>query len=435
MSEITHSRVLKIALPIMLANMTIPLQGVVDTAVIGRIPSATPIAAVAVGAILLSALFWVFGFLRMGTAGLTAQAVGSGDREEVSALLSRALLVGAVGGLCLIPLMPLVVTVGFAWSPASDDVKALAAEYMWIRIWAAPAAVAIFGMNGWLGAQEKTRSMLALQCWMVAVNVTLSITLVIGFKMGVRGVALATFVADISGVVLGLWLCRSAFATPAWRDRARVFDAARLKVMALVNGDILIRSLLLESVFVSFVFYYSAQFGDVTLAATHVLLHFLTVMAYALDGFAFAAESLVGQAFGARVLGALRRSIKLTALWGLVSNLVFALVYLLAGGLIIEMLTTEPNVRAEARRFLPWLIIAPILGLPAWMLDGVFIGATRTQDMRNMMVISTAVFFAAITVLIPLYGPHGMWAALMLSFLARGLTLGLRYPALERAMA
>tara|TARA_R100000789_G_scaffold14655_6_gene18162 strand:+ start:11369 stop:12706 length:1338 start_codon:yes stop_codon:yes gene_type:complete len=431
---ITHARVLRIAVPIVLANMTVPLQGVADTAVIGQIPDATPLAAVAVGAALLSTLLWVFGFLRMGTAGMTAQAHGAGNRAEVAALLTRALMIGGAGGLLLIPLMGPIADLGFAYSPATDDVKSLARDYMDIRILSAPAAVAIFGINGWLGAQERTRAMLVLQIWIVSLNVALNLLFVVGWDLGIPGLAWATVCADWTGFALGLWLCRGAFANPAWRDWPRVFDRARLRVMAMVNSDILLRSLMLEAVLLSFIFYYSAGFGVAVLAASHVLLHFIQIMAYALDGFAFAAEAMVGQAFGARALDRLRRAVWLTSLWGFLSNFAFALAFALLGGLIIDGMTKDPEVQQAARRFLPWIVLAPVLGLPAWMLDGIFIGATRTRDMRNMMAISVGIYFVAATLLIPLWGPHGMWAALMIAFIARGVTLGLRYPSLERAM-
>ena len=275
--------------------------------------------------------------------------------------------------------------------------------------------------------------MLVLQLWLVAVNVGLNVLFVTGFDMGVEGVAWATFVADWTGLVLGLWLCRSAFANPAWRDWPRVFDRARLRHMAAVNTDILIRSLLLEAIMLSFIFYYSAGFGVVTLAASQVLLHFIEVMAYALDGFAFAAEALVGQAFGARAVVALRRAVRLTALWGFLSNLVFALGFALLGSTIIDAMTKDPEVQQTARIYLPWIVATPILGLPAWILDGIFIGATRTRDMRNMMAISVAVYFIGVTLMVPVWGPHGLWAALMIAYVTRAATLALRYPALERA--
>lgn len=432
-SAITHARVLRIALPIVLSNLTVPLQGVADTAVIGQIPEAAPIAAVAVGAALITAILWIFGFLRMGTAGMTAQARGAGRSGEVAALLTRALMIGGAGGLLLIPLLSPIAAFGFSVSPADDEVKALAAGYMDIRILSAPAAVAIYGINGWLGALEKTRAMLVLQICIVSVNIACNASFVLGLGWGVNGVATATVISDWTGLALGLFLCRAAFRNPAWRDWPRVFDRARLRHMAVVNTDILIRSLFLQAIMLSFIFYYSATFGVVVLAASQVLLHFIEIMAFALDGFAFAAEALVGQAFGARSLAALRRAAMVTSLWGFVTNFVFALGFWLLGGPIIDAMTKDPEVQEAARRFLPWIVATPVLGLPSWMLDGIFIGATRTRDMRNMAIVATLIYFAAAEALIPLWGAHGLWAAMMVGYVARAVTLALRYRALERA--
>lgn len=431
--SITHARVLGIAVPIVISNMTVPLQGIADTAVIGQIPDATPIAAVAVGAALITSLLWIFGFIRMGTAGMTAQAQGAGNRAEVAALLTRALLIGGAGGLLMIPLLGPISVLGFSVSPATEEVKSLASGYMDIRILSAPAAVAVYGINGWLGALERTRSMLILQLWIVSLNIALNALFVIGLDWGVEGVATATVISDWTGLVLGLWLCRKAFRNPAWRDWPRVFDRARLRHMAVVNTDILLRSLMLQTITLSFIFYYSAGFGVVTLAASQVLLHFIEVMAYALDGFAFAAESLVGQAFGAKAVGQLRRAVRLTSLWGFLSNLLFALGFALFGGVIIDAMTKDPEVQQVARLYLPWIVATPLLGLPSWMLDGIFIGATRTRDMRNMMAVSAGVYFVAVTALIPVWGGHGLWAALMIAYVTRAVLLALRYPALERA--
>lgn len=219
---------------------------------------------------------------------------------------------------------------------------------------------------------------------------------------------------------------------PAWRDRARVFDRAALLNMATVNRDILLRSLMLQVIFVSFLLK-GGDFGDVTLAANQVLMQFLNITAYAMDGFAFAAEALVAQAFGARDRARLRRAAVVTAQWALVSNALLALVFALMGGTIIDVMTTAPEVQDAARNYLPYMVAAPILGIGAWMFDGIFIGATRGADMRNMMAVSLLAYILAAIVLIPALGNHGLWIALLISFVARGVTLGLRYPALERA--
>ncbi|MBC58553.1 MAG: MATE family efflux transporter [Confluentimicrobium sp.] len=427
---LTHRRVLKIALPIVLSNATVPILGAVDTGVVGQLGLAAPIGAVGIGAITITALYWILGFLRMGTTGLTSQAQGAGDSAEVAAMLSRALMIGVAAGVVLILLQAPLFWGAFRLSPASPEVETMARSYMRIRVWSAPAAISIYGLTGWLIALERTRAVLAIQLLMNGMNILLDLWFVLGLGWGVEGVATATFLAEWSGAAMGLWLCREAFRGSAWKDWPRVFDRARLTHMMRVNTDILIRSLLLQAVFVSFLFF-GADFGDVTLAANQILVQFLEITAYALDGFAFAAEALVGQALGARARMSLRRGALLTSFWGLVCVIGLAIAFALFGGRIIDIMTTAPEVRTEARAYLVYMVAAPLLGLAAWMLDGVFIGATKTADMRNMMIVSFVIYGIAVAVLMPLYGNHGLWMALLISLVARGVTLALRYPALE----
>lgn len=427
---LTHRRVLAIALPIVLSNATVPILGVVDTAVVGQLGEAAPIGAVGIGAIILSSVYWIFGFLRMGTTGLTSQASGAGDGDEVDALLSRALLIGITAGVVMIALQMFIIRGAFWISPASAEVESLAREYMVIRIWSAPATIALYGITGWLIAQERTRAVLVIQVGMNGANILLSYYMGLELGWGIEGVAWATFIAEWGGLVLGLWFCRAAFAGTAWRSVARVFDVVRLKHMAGVNSDILIRSVLLQAIFVSFLFF-GADFGDVPLAANQILMQFLQVTAYALDGFAFSAEALVGKALGAKARSALRRSAILSSLWGGIVCIGLALCFALFGGAIIDVMTTAPEVREMARIYLPYMVAAPIVGVAAWMLDGIFIGATRTKDMRNMMLISAVIYFATVIPLMALFGNHGLWIGLLLNFVVRGVTLGWKYPALE----
>jgi MATE family multidrug resistance protein len=430
--EITHRRILAIALPIVLSNATVPLLGVVDTGVIGQLGDPVPIGAVGIGAVIIAAVYWVFGFLRMGTTGMTSQALGAEDQGEADALLSRALMIGFAAGAAIIVLQPVIFATAFRLSPASSEVEALARTYVYVRVWSAPAAIALFGITGWLIASERTKAVLVLQVFMNGLNILLSIGFVMGLNWGVAGVAWASFAAEWLGLFVGLWLCRGAFARPFWRDLPRVLDKARLISMAAVNRDIFLRSLMLQSIFVSFLLF-GADLGDVPLAANQVLLQFLYLTAYALDGFAFAAETLVGNAMGARNKARLRRAAVLNSVWGAGIMVFFSIGVAIFGATAIDLMTTSEEVRVAAKVYLPWLVAAPVLGVASWMLDGIFIGATRTADMRNMMVISTVIYFVAVWVLAPSFGNHGLWGALILSFVARGVTLGLRYPALERA--
>jgi MATE family multidrug resistance protein len=393
---------------------------------------AVPIGAVGLGAVILTTLFWLFGFLRMGTTGLTAQAHGAGRPDEVAAMLTRALLIAAVAGVALIALQVPLFWAAFQIAPASDQVEVLARDYLAIRIWGAPFAISVYAFTGWLIALERARAVLVLQVVMNGVNIGLDLWFVLGLDLGVEGVAIATLLAELSGAALGLWLCRDIFRTPAWRDRARVLDGPTLRNMAVVNTDILLRSLFILTIFTSFPFYGSGL-SDTELAANQVLLQFLHVSAYAMDGIAFGAEAFVGQALGARNRAAVRRASVMSSQWGAGMSCVLSLGFLLVGGWGIDVMTTAHDVRQVARDFMPYMVLTPLLGWPAWMLDGIFIGATRTADMRNMMILSAAIYFAAVYALMPGLGNHGLWAALLISFVARGATLALRYPALERS--
>ncbi len=431
---ITHKRILKIALPVVLSNATVPILGAVDVGVVGQLGEAAPIGAVAMGAIILSSVYWIFGFLRMGTAGLVGQAVGAGDQAEVSANLTRAMLIALAGGLLLILMQPLIFAGAFALSPASAEVEELAKAYLSIRIWTAPAAIAVYACTGWLVAMERTTGVFWVQLVMNGANILLDLWFVLGLGWGVEGVAIATVIAEILGAGLGLYLCRDAFENLEWRNWARVFDRAKLIRMGLLNADILIRSAILMAIFSSFVFL-GAQFGDVTLAANEVLIQFTYITAYAMDGFAFAAEALIARAIGRKDTARLRKSAVMCSFWGATTCVSLAIAFALLGPWLIGVMAKSTEVQADALRYLPWMVAAPILGCAAWMLDGIFIGATQGKDMRNMMILSAIIYVIAVLALIPLWGNHGLWAALVISFVARGITLGARYPALERSVA
>lgn len=432
-TPLTHKRVLNIAFPIVISNATVPILGAVDTGVVGQMGLAAPIGAVGIGAIILTAIYWIFGFLRMGTSGLTAQASGAGDTPEVSALLVRALLIGGAAGLVFVLIQVPLFWAAFQLAPASAEVEGLARDYLQIRVFSAPAAIALFGVTGWLIALERTRAVLVLQIWMNGLNIVLDLLFVLEFGWGVEGVAFATFLAEWSGLALGLWLARGAFSNGFWKDRSLIFDKMKLWRMAAVNSDLLVRSVLLEIGFVSFLFL-GSSFDDVTLAANQVLLQFLHITAYALDGFAFAAEALVGQAVGARNMALVRRSAMLTSIWGGVIVVGMAIAFSLFGHMLIDLMAKSPEVQLAARGYLFWIVLAPLVGCAAWMLDGIFIGATRTADMRNMMVISFAIYMVALALMLPAYENHGLWAAMMVFFVARGVTLAWRYPKLETAI-
>lgn len=432
--DVTHRRVLKIALPIVLSNATVPILGAVDTGVVGQLGLAAPIGAVGIGAVILSAFYWLFGFLRMGTSGLVAQARGGKNDSEVSALLVRGVMIGVVAGLLVMALQIPLFWAGFWLSPASAEVEGLARTYMSLRIWGAPAAISIFALSGWLIGMERTRDVFILQIWINGLNIGLDIWFVLGLGWGIEGVAIATLIAEWSGALLALFLCRSAFEGDKWRQWARIFDPAKLRNMAVVNSDIMIRSILLMGSFMTFLFL-GAGLGDITLAANQIMLQFVEITAYALDGFAIAAETLVGGALGARNRYALRRAALLTTYWALAAAVLITLFFALAGPWLVAVMTTSEPVRAESLRYLWWMVAFPLIGLPSWMFDGIFIGATRTKQMRLAMLQSTLIYAVFLAVLVPSMANHGLWLALMLFDIVRALTLWRYYPALEASAA
>jgi multidrug resistance protein, MATE family len=366
----------------------------------------------------------------MGTSGLVAQAHGAGDAPETGAILMRALMIGAAAGLAFIALQGPLVAGAFRIAPASDEVEGLARSYLAIRIWGAPATIALYAVTGWLIALERTRAVLVLQLWMNGLNIGLDLWFVLGLGWGVQGVAVATLIAEWTGLVLGLWLCRPAFRGDQWRDWVRVFDPVRIRRMMAVNTDIMIRSVLLQASFTAFVFV-SAGFGDVALAANQVLLQFIQITAYALDGFAFAAEALVGQAVGAKSVASIRRGSVLTSAWGVGTAVALAAVFWLGGPWLIDLMAKDPEVQVAARAYLPWVVALPLLSIGAYMLDGIFIGATATREMRNAMFASTAVYLVAAVLLVPTLENTGLWIALAILNIVRGLTMAALYPRIE----
>jgi MATE family multidrug resistance protein len=413
----------------MISNVSTPLIGVVDTGVVGRIPDPAYIGAVALGALVFTFAFWAFGFLRMGTTGLAAQALGAADADELVAVLGRALLVAGAVGAALVALQWPIREVAFSLLSGSSEVEALGRRYFDIRIWAAPATLANYALLGWFIGMGRTGIGLVLQLVLNLTNMALDAVFVMGFGWGVTGVALGTLLAEVVAAAVGLaiaiWYVRMEGGR--WNLR-RVFVAAALRRMLVVSGDIMIRSLALVFVFGWFMAR-GAEQGDVLLAANAVLMHFIAVGAYFLDGLAFAAEALVGRAVGAAHSADLKAAVRITTGWAVALAFLISLVLALAGASFIDILTVDAEARAAARTFLPWVAAAPLLGVWAFQLDGIFIGATRTRDMRNAMLASLVVFLAAWWVLAP-YGNHGLWAALHVHYLARIGTLAYYYPRL-----
>ncbi len=426
MTSLTHRRILTIALPIVLSNATVPLLGAMDTAVIGHLGLAAPIGAVGLGATILSMLYWAFGFLRMSTSGLAAQSKGAGDTVELSATLLRALVIGLAAGLALIALHPWLFALAFRIAPASPQVEDMAMTFLRIRIWAAPATIGLYALTGYFVGTERTKAVLALQLWQNGLNMALDLWFVMGLGWGVAGVASASLIAELTGLPLGLYLARAAFA-PIRAALHRLTNPEALRRTFSASGDILIRTVILQVSFTTFVFL-GARFGDTTLAANQILLQFLSIMAFALDGVAFAAETLVGQALGAKNPAGLRQTARMSMQWGYAGAGLLALIFAGGGYFAIQVMTNAADVQTQALALLPWLVASPLIGAAAWIYDGIFIGALLTGAMRRAAIQVAFLYVAALAVLVPSFGNQGLWAALMVMNAARGLTLYRAFP-------
>ncbi len=424
----------RLAGPIILSNISVPLIGVVDTAVVGHLPGAHYIGAVAIGATVFSFVYWGFGFLRMGTTGLTAQALGAGDGDEVRAGLARGLVLAVVlGSIVLAVQAPLgwaAISVISAGGPAAE----LAEIYYSIRIWGAPAALVVYVFLGWFLGVRDTRAVLILQLVMNGTNVILDLWFVFGLDLGVAGVALASLIVEVSAVAVAVLLARRPLARIAGRWRlAMMRQPDRMRHVILINRDIFIRTLCLISSFALFTALGARQ-GDTVLAVNAVLLQFQTFSAYGLDAFAHAVETLAGGAVGARDRQAFRAAVRTSTGWALGFALCFVVAYAALGGLIIDAITDIEAVRRAARDYMPWVIALPLVSVWSFQLDGIFLGATRAADLRNAMLISSTVYAAAALTLPLAFGNHGLWAALFVLMAMRTATLGARYRRIERAV-
>ena len=435
MSRFAHADVWRLAGPMILSNLTIPVLGMVDTAVVGHLSEPFYLGAVAIGALIFSFIFWAFGFLRMGTTGQVAQAHGRTDHDETRSALARALSLALILAVVLIALQWPIQWVAMRVIEASAEVESYAAEYFFIRIWSAPASLINYVVIGWFLGMQNARGPLYLLLVINISNILLDFLFVWGFGMDVDGVALASVIAEYLGVGVGLWLiARELKKYPGHWLKAQIFHGDRLRQMLVLNHNIFIRTLCL---IFSFAFFTAqgAKFGDVVLAANAVLMNFQTFMAYGLDGFAHAAEALVGKAIGKRDERQFKRAIHTAAIWSFGVAIAFVLIYGLFGIWLINLLTDIEAVRMKAYLFLGWLVISPVLSVWSYLFDGVFIGATRSVEMRNTMLFSTVFCFLPAWYLLQPFENHGLWAALMIFMVARGIAMAMSYRSLLRRVA
>lgn len=429
--RVDSRRVFVIAGPAMLANLTTPLLGVVSTAAIGQLGEAQLLGGVALASVAFDCVFWLFGFLRMATVAFTAQALGADDRIEIRAVLIRALLLATLIGLTLIALRLPLASLIFSALGGSDAVTAAAASYFHIRLWSAPFMLGNYVVLGWLVGQARTGLALGIQVGINLLNMALTILLVLHAGYGIEGAAIATVIAETTGFAAGLAVAWHLLGANFHVARSLLFDRARWLRMLAVNRDIMIRTAALIGGF----FFFTAQgarAGDQVLAANAVLYNFLMIGSFFLDGLANAAEQLCGQSFGARDRKQFSEAVKRVLLWSVAFGVALTLLFIVTGDRLIDIITTSPDVRVAARQFMLLAALAPACGVLAYCFDGVFIGASWAREMRNLMLLAFVIYIAAWYVLLP-FGNSGLWIALLIFLLARGVLQGVRYPALLQA--
>jgi MATE family multidrug resistance protein len=419
-----HQRVWSLAWPMILSNITVPLLGLVDTAVIGHLPDPKYLGAVAVGAMIFSILYWSFGFLRMGTTGLTAQALGNNDYNQSRLLLAQSLvLAGLIGLIIVIFQYPLIET-ALTLVGAEAAVTTEARLYSNIRVFGAPAVLANYALLGWFLGNQNTRIPLLLLVVTNLLNMLLDLIAVYGLGMQAEGVALATVISEYASLILGSvlmlrMLAKQAGTTP-WQQLKSVSDYYHL---INVNRYLFVRTLVL---LLTLAFFTSqgAQQGTTILSANAVLLNFFLIISNGLDGFAHAAEALSGKFYGAKDNKGFHRIISATLSWSLITAVLFTLLFWLGGELIISLLTNITAVRLAAAEYLPWIIFLPLIAVWSFLTDGIFVGTTQVKAMQNTMLISVFAVYAPVWYLSQPLGNNGLWLAFLSLFMARGITGG-----------
>lgn len=426
-ADITHRRILSIALPMTLAYASTPLLGIVDTTIIGRLGRADLLGGLAIGAILFDIVFSTFNFLRAGTTGLAAQAKGAGNKEEIGTIFFRALSLGVLCGIVVVAFSPLILRAGLWLMGPRAEVADAVTRYFEIRVLSAPFALANYAILGWYLGLARSGVALTLQILLNATNIALNIALVVGLGLSIEGVAWGTVIAEAMTAIVGVILVLRHLGPDRWHYLRAVFEASRLAPFFALNRDIMIRSLCLVFAFAWFT-RMGTGLGETMLAANAILMNFFLLASFILDGFAAAAEQLSGEMLGARRKQAFMRATKIVLFWGLGFATVLTILFLAFGDAAIGLMTTNDDVRRAASSFIFWAAITPILCVAAFHFDGVFIGATWSDDMRNMMLVSTVSFVALSLALVPTFGNLGLWIAMSAFFALRGLTLAIRFP-------
>lgn len=419
--NINDKEILRIALPAIAANITVPLLGLVDVAITGHLGNAAYIGAIAVGSMIFNVVYWVFGFLRMGTSGMASQAYGRGDTAEALNLLARGLCAGlAVAGAVLVLQRPLL-TLALTVIGANADLLPLVNTYFDICVWGAPAMLCLYALTGWFIGMQDTRVTMTASIVQNIVNIVASLTLVYGFGMKIEGVATGTLIAQYAGLLTAL-----AFFVARFGRKIRLIDIREVvRSEALlrffnVNRNIFIRTLFIVAVNLFFVSA-GATHGTMTLAVNTLLMQLFTLFSYVMDGFANAGEALCGKYTGADDHGAFFATVKRLFAWGAALTVAYTAVYALGGSAFLALLTDDSQVLRAAGEYLPWAIAIPAAGVAAFVWDGVFIGTTDTRGMLVSSAVSALLFFGIYLLASPTLHNHGLWLAFIAYLLARGV--------------
>ena len=418
----TDKRIFTLAYPIILANISIPVLSVTDTAVIGHLGALDVLAGISMGAVLIGSIYWFFGFLRMGVTGLVAQARAASQNVEVSSILIRGLIIGGAGGIILIAVHSFLFSSIFYFLEGDKDAEELAIKYMSIRILAAPFAISMFVFVGWLFGMGKTFHSLCLLVAVNLLNILLDIIFVKFLYLGIAGVAYATIISEICGFCIGIYLSREFLLNKERIKVKLIFLSNKWKSFILLNIDIVIRSTLLQSVFLSYLIF-GTLFGSEVLAANHILLQITFLSAYALDGIAFSAEILVGEAIGKRRYEEFKKVVKSALKLGFIFSGVISVSIYSLGFLVVDLMTSIKEVRLICYDFIIWISIMPIVSVFSYVYDGIFLGAARGKEIRIAMCQSFAIFFTCAIVLIPLIENTGLWTSIVVFNSVRAITL------------
>ena len=420
----TDRQILHIALPSIVSNITVPLLGLIDVSIVGHLGAASYIGAIAVGGMLFNMIYWLFGFLRMGTGGLTAQAYGRHDLQEVTRILLRSLSISLLLALALLLLQYPIRNIAFMCMDTSEEVRQLATLYFHICIWGAPATLGLYGFTGWYIGMQNSRFPMFIAITQNIVNIAASLFFVFVLKMKVEGVALGTLVAQYAGLGMAclLWLAYYRPLRKYLRQKA-LFDRTEMKRFFQVNRDIFFRTLCLIAVTVFFTST-GAAYGDVVLAVNALLMQLFTLFSYFMDGFAYAGEALTGKYIGAKDDQSLRLTIRHLFKWGIALSLLFTLLYGAGGKSFLGLLTNDTSVISASEEYIYWVLAIPLAGFSAFLLDGICIGATATHLMLRSMLVASASFFLLYYGLHDTLGNHALWMAFIVYLALRGIVQG-----------